>query len=230
MFRFFVDASGTPGARVELAPVDAAHLRVLRLRAGSELEVIDGDGALWFARVDGEGVVLVEMRSESSSEPLIELVAGALVGGRFDELVDGAVQAGATRIIPLALSAADAHRLGARRDRLQRIARSAAKQAKRATVPEVDAPILAQALLDGPPGVIVDAGAPLALDDAVDVWTLEGAPLRLLVGSAAGLDHALVEQLVDRGWARGRLGPSILRAELAAAVAVAIAAMHAPRE
>jgi hypothetical protein len=37
-----------------------------------------------------------------------------------------------------------------------------------------------------------------------------------------------VAELADAGWLRGRLGPTILRSELAAPVAVAIAAMHAP--
>lgn len=223
-FRFFVTGTLQPGARALLAPTDQSHVRVLRLAAGAAVEVVDEAGTVFDARLEEGGEqVLVDARRDVHLEPQpIELIAGALVGGRFDELVDGAVQAGASRITPLALRRADATRLDQRRERLQRIALAAAKQAKRTQVPEVAAAIDVATLLDGEPGIIVDAHAPSPLDAVVE----QGQPVRLLVGPAEGLDAELIDSLLDRGWSAGRLGPTILRAELAAAVAVAIAAMR----
>lgn len=228
VFRFFADAPGEQGLLVDLSDTDSRHLQVLRLEAGSTVEVADGDGSLWQARVEDHRLRLVSRIATSSEEPVVELVAGALVGGRFDELVDGAVQAGATRIVPFAASRRDAERLGARRARLQRIAKAAAKQSKRSSVPEVVEPIDVATLLERVPGIVVDATAPRRLDDVAAAWRPD-APLTLLVGPAEGLDRTLVADLLDRGWTGARLGPSILRAELAAPVAVAIAAMVAPR-
>lgn len=226
-FRFFVDEQGEAGATVPLSDADLRHLRVLRLDAGQLVEVVDAASELWDGAVDGDRVRLLQHRP-GALEPELELVAGALVGGRFDELVDASVQAGASRIVPFAPLRRDAERLAARRARLQRIARAAAKQSKRRTVPDVLEPIDQVALEALEPGIVVDPDAPRTLD-AVVAGRQAGQPLRLLVGPADGLDRALVEALVDRGWQAGRLGPSILRAELAAPVALAIAAMHVPR-
>lgn len=229
VFRFFVDAVGEPGATVELAAADARHLQVLRLDGGASVEVVDADGVLWAARAGEGAVMLVEQRPTGATEPSIELVAGALVGGRFDELVDAAVQAGASLVVPFAASRRDLDRLAARRARLQRIARAAAKQSKRSVVPEVGMPIDTAALLASEAGIVVEPAAPELLDQVVRRHSSADAPVRLLVGPAEGLSGELVDALAERGWVRGRLGPTILRAELAAPVAVAIAAMHVPR-
>lgn len=228
-FRFFVEVPVAAGDRVPLAGTDVAHARVLRLADGDAIELVAADGGVWQARIEGAAAVVDRAASAGPDVPPIELVAGALVGGRFDELVDGAVQAGAARIVPLVAGHRDAERLTARRSRLTRIARAAAKQAKRTSVPDVAEPVDHAQLLRGPTGIVLDATAPVALDRVVaDMPPASGgAPLRLLVGPAEGLDATLLASLVAGGWRPARLGPTILRAELAAAVAVAVAAMHA---
>lgn len=222
-FRFFVDVVGAPGELVPLAPIDARHVHVLRMAEGDCVEAVDAAGAVWAARVTGDAAVELVEQLGSSTEPAttIELYAGALTGSKFDELVDAAVQAGAASITPVVASGRELERLRARRARLERIARAAAKQAKRSRVPAVFDPILADALADE--GIIVDPGAPQPLDEVVAA--AGHSTLRLLVGGAEGIAPELVARLVDRGWRRARLGPTILRSELAAPIAVAIAAM-----
>lgn len=223
-FRFFVEGHGAPGARLPLASADARHARVLRLAAEDTVEVVDVSGTSWLAKV-ADGVAEVVAPLPGGSEPVrIEVIAGALVGGRFDELVDASVQAGASLVVPFAPVRRDFERLGARQARLQRIARAAAKQSKRLIVPDVGEPIDTDGLCALPPGIVVDPAAPEPLDDVVRE---HAGVVRLLVGPAEGLDADLVATLVAAGWQRGRLGPTILRSELAAPVAVAIAAMHA---
>lgn len=221
-FRFFVDATGAPGACLPLAAIDAHHARVLRLADGHGVDVVDAEGTLWEAQVAGASVQLVASLDGSTEPAPIELYAGALTGAKFDELVDGAVQAGASLVVPFASNRRDLERLGARRARLERLARAAAKQSKRVLVPTIGAPIGVEELPDR--GIVLDSSAPEALDRVVARSGLQ--PLRLLVGGADGIDHAVIAALVERGWTRARLGPTILRAELAAAVAVAVAAMH----
>lgn len=221
-FRFFVAGAGAPGALHALAPGDVRHVRVLRLVVGDVVEAVDANGAVWDARIASPEQVELVAALERPAEPELELVAGVLLGGRFDDLVDGAVQAGVTRIVPFAGSDRDAQRIEARRERLERLIGSAAKQAKRTTVPELAIPIDRAQLRAGVGGIVVDPTAPQQL---VDVLPPSG-PVRLLVGASEGLPASFVLELVGVGWQRGRLGPSILRSELAAPVAVAIAAMR----
>ncbi|MBC7461966.1 MAG: RsmE family RNA methyltransferase [Thermoleophilia bacterium] len=235
-FRFFTRDVGLPRTRVRLTASDAAHLEVLRLTAGDAVEIVDVTGVVWLGEVaDGGVAVLREPLPLSGMQlPRIDLIAGALVGGRFDDLVDGAVQAGVSSIAPFATSAKDARRLAERHDRLQRIATSAAKQAKRHEVPRISAPLDRAALLATAPGIVLDAAAHGPLDlvlQALDAARSDrGGALHgytVLVGPAEGLSGELVAELVAAGWHAARLGPSILRAELAAAVAVAAVALHA---
>jgi 16S rRNA (uracil1498-N3)-methyltransferase len=228
VFRFFVDASGESGATLQLSDVDRRHAEVLRLMSGDRIELVDGDGVVWSAAWRTDGMVeLIDALPAGPELVTIELYACALTGNRFDELVDGAVQAGAAAITPIATNTRDAERLAARLDRLQRVAAAAARQAKRAIVPRIESPIAFDAVPLGS-GIIIDPSATDPLDDVVRSHVdADDSPLCLLVGAADGLDPALVERLVGSGWRRARLGPTILRSELAAPVAVAIAAMMA---
>ncbi|MCW2949194.1 MAG: rRNA ((1498)-N(3))-methyltransferase [Thermoleophilia bacterium] len=235
-FRFFTTNVGMAGTRVELSSADAAHLAVLRLATGDSVEIVDAAAVVWEGAIAAGG--LVTLRAPLPIEaprvlPRIDLIAGALVGGRFDELVDGAVQAGASSIVPFASRTKDAARLEQRHERLQRVALAAAKQAKRTDVPQIAAPIDREDVLARVPGIVLDAGAADTLetvllagraagDAVVSGWTV-------LVGPAEGLAPTFVAQLLDAGWRGARLGPTVLRSELAAAVSVAMISMHAAR-
>lgn len=223
VFRFFVDARGDAGAVLPLSSVDRRHGEVLRLAPGDVVELVDGDAVVWDAawRAGGE-VELVAQQSATATLAPIELYAGVLSGNRFDALVDGAVQAGAASITPVAASTREAQRLAARVERLQRVADAAARQAKRTFVPQVHAPIGGDEIPGGG-GVVVDPSAPAPLDQVI----ASSGPIRLLVGAADGIQPQVLERLVQSGWQHGRLGPTILRSELAAPVAVAIAVMAA---
>lgn len=230
VFRFFVDTVCSAGGTVELDEFDARHARVLHgAHADGPVEVVGRDGAIWHGTFDGPTgrLTLGDAPVARVEEPTIVVLAFVTVGGRTDELVDAAVQAGATHVVPVVRSSRDRAKVDARRERLTRIATTAAKQSKRGSVPTIAAALDATALAAEPAGIVVDPDAPRLLDQVVRERPT-GEPLRLLVGSSDGYPDGLVEELEAAGWQRGRLGPTILRAELAAGVAVAIASMHAP--
>lgn len=229
MFRFFVDEVGSEGATVELDEFDARHARVLHgAHADDPVEVVDRDGVLWHGTFEGPtGRLVLGERIGSIQEPAIVVFAFVTVGGRTDELVDAAVQAGATRIVPVIRSDRDRAKVDARWERLMRISTTAAKQAKRGSVPLVTTAIEPRTLATQGRGIVVDPDAPRLLDEVVRS-SEPGVPIRLLVGASDGFPDGLVAELEAAGWQRGRLGPTILRAELAAGVAVAITSMHAP--
>lgn len=248
-FRFFVDAAGCPGAVVGLAPHDASHARVLRLAPGDVVDVVAAGGELYGGVVEQVDQTLVTLRlgplrtSAGAERWAVELFAGVLTGGTFDDLVDGAVQAGATRVVPVAATSRERERIAQRAERLRRVATSAAKQAKRTVVPEVAAPMMLADLLAsangeggigradaaggaGGAGIVLDPSGASPLIAAVEAIAAEGhgAPIRLLVGPSQGIADADLDALVAAGWRAARLGPTVLRSELAAAVAVAQAA------
>ncbi len=231
VFRFFVDVVGGPGATVELDEFDARHARVLHgAHADGPVEVVGSDGAVWHGTFDGPTgrLTLGDAPVARVAEPTIVVLAVVTVGGRTDELVDAAVQAGATRIVPVVRSAKDRAKVDARRERLTRIATTAAKQAKRGSIPTIAAALDADRLTSEPAGIVVDPTASATLDEVVRAVAPD-APIRLLLGPSDGFAPGLVDELAAVGWQRGRLGPTILRAELAAGVAVTIASMHAAR-
>ena len=56
--RVFVTANGELGETLELAPTDRRHLeRVLRMRPGAQLEVVDGAGTVFAAVLEERGSV-----------------------------------------------------------------------------------------------------------------------------------------------------------------------------
>lgn len=231
-FRFFVASTGhEAGSTVALDAADAAHADVIRLAVGDDVEIVDGAGDVWRARIDlAPGVVECVERLETVPERDIHLYAGAATGGTFDDLVDAAVQAGATRIIPVAWNRRERDRLTQRAERMARIALAAAKQSKRACIPPVEAPIDFETLIvNDALGIVLDASGSASLDVVVAALAADrDDPIRLLVGPADGIDAADLDRLRAAGWTSAHLGPSILRAELAAPVAVAIAAICSP--
>ena len=127
------------------------HLvRVMRLVAGDEIAVFDGEGHEFQARVvraDRKGaVVAIGQPIRSAPEPAVAavLVQAVLKGDKMDAVVRDATMAGVARVVPVitersvvglsALARGHAH------ERWQRIAVASAKQCRRARLPAIDAP------------------------------------------------------------------------------------------
>lgn len=233
-FRFFVSASDlTPGIVVPLHSRDVQHLRVVRLGDGDTVEVVDADQRVWQALItaDGASVRIIAGAVEDddgdtrAARPCIELLAGVIAGGRFDQLVDAAVQAGGDRIVPVAKTRAEATRIDARRDRLQRVSLAAAKQSKRRVIPTLcDAVLVSDAETWRVPGIVLDANARMPLLGVLDDLAVSArtATVRVYVGSADGIDARHIDALVEGGWRAARLGTPIARSELAAALTIAM--------
>ncbi|MDX6441227.1 MAG: methyltransferase domain, partial [Gaiellaceae bacterium] len=61
--RAFASAAGELGGTLELSAVDRRHLeRVLRMRAGAELEVVDAAGIVFAGELESGGLVRLRSR------------------------------------------------------------------------------------------------------------------------------------------------------------------------
>ncbi len=208
-------------------------IRVLRLKPGHQLRLVDGKGHAFRARlrrVDlrAEVAYLDLLEPLPSGEPHHRVVLATAVprGERMDYLVEKAVELGVAEIWPVVFARSVRVQAG-RVGRWQRIARSAVKQSRRARVPEIHAPVPLKAWLDLLPrnyeGRVLHPqgdGAPSAVEPDSAV------PGVLVVGPEGGLVAEEVAMLKDRGFRVWSLGERILRVETAAVVGLALW-MHA---
>jgi 16S rRNA (uracil1498-N3)-methyltransferase len=199
----------------ELDPEDRHHLeRVLRVRRGEEVTVSDGAGRWRVCRMGPGGSLQPVGDVVVVPRPLPAVGVGiALTKGARPELaVQKLTELGVDRIVPFLADRSVARWEGERAarhlDRLRRVAREAAVQARLAHLPQV-AEVAGFAVVAALPGAArCDlGGSPPGLDRPV-----------LLVGPEGGWSDAERES----GLPVVGLGPTILRAETAAIAAGAL--------
>ena len=242
--RFYAEPEAflrTPG-QVTLSEEESRHLRdVLRLRAGDEARVFDGEGrefACVVAEAGGrKGAARLEVRGAveppSPEPPVFILLAVALLKGeKFDLVVQKAVELGVGLIKPLLTKRADVRlhdgRDAAKRvERWKRLALEAAKQSGRARVPAVDPPWQFEtfATADDPGMDLLQVM--FAERRGVGLNELpqrDSPPLRVaaLVGPEGGWEDGEIELARAHGWHVVTLGGRTLRAETAAITVCAL--------
>lgn len=233
VFRYAVAEDPGSGGDIALAPGDARHLtRVVRRGAGDPVELIGPDGRIWPAVVVAAGpaaTVRATGPPRDAVPPRVALYQGLAEWNRIDMVVEKAVELG---VGPVTLFASERARRvpdddawERRRERLDRVAGAAARQAGSAGVERVRGLLAFDAVVAGIPageGFLIDPRGELTLPTAVADG---GAPARvsLVVGPEAGFSEAEVARAREAGLAVCRLGPTTLRAETAAIAAMAIA-------
>ncbi|HET7617289.1 MAG TPA: RsmE family RNA methyltransferase [Vicinamibacterales bacterium] len=252
MHRFFAPDCGASGGLVTLSPDEGAHLtRVLRLRPGDRVVLVDGRGGSWTATIDAVHPDVRARIHESiapAPEPRVRvtLASAVLKGEGFDQVVRDAVMLGVSAIQPVistrtvrthgaagapAPTTDDLSHTGAvrgrRADRWTRIAIASMKQCGRAVLPEVatptDLPTLLAAARQGARLMLVEPQAGGA--DRVPLAALDARPVpgaaTLLVGPEGGWTTEEVAAARAAGWTLLTLGGRTLRAEAAPLVALA---------
>jgi 16S rRNA (uracil1498-N3)-methyltransferase len=207
--------------------------RVLRLRAGDEVLLFNGDGGEFVAVISEVSRSAVRLHIGNRRERIVEsplkinLAQGVSRGERMDIVVQKATELGVFRITPV-MTAHSVVRLAGdkgekRAAHWTKIAQSACEQCGRAVVPLVDAPRSFNGWIEGlTPGdgerLVLHPNAGTALSG------LRHLPERvgLLIGPEGGLSGAELDQATAAGFTACSLGPRILRTETAAIAAIAI--------
>ena len=216
--RFFVDPGTVVGDRFPV-PDAIAHqvMRVLRLRDGDEIVVLEGDGLEIRCRLSGGELVVLE-RAPSAGEPRHRLtVAQALLkGDHLETVVRQGTEIGVGRFELIVTERCVARDISpARLARLRAIVREAAEQSERGIVPEVGAPV---ALADA-----IGPGSVLLLERSSGARLAELPPMeRLIIGPEGGFTPDEVTAAERATATTASLGPRILRSETVAAAAAAI--------
>ena len=148
-------------------------------------------------------------------------------GDRLSTLLDGATQAGVSRLVPIecARSVVDADKLD-RSERWQRILAEATKVAKRAWMPELVAGgrLVEVAKAELARGAAI-AVAHTADASPIDAWSRAlptGQPRTVFIGPEGGFEDGEIADLRALGGAVVTLGPCVMRVELAAIAAAVL--------
>ncbi len=229
--RFFIEGTRSVGEEVALDEPDARKIRlVLRLRDGDSIETVDSAGAAYrgvlsFAG-DSARAYLAEAIARVSEPALrIVLAQGIPKGQKMDFVVEKITEIGVAGIVPFFSARSIGERVGAAKvERWRRLARSAAQQSGRRSVPGVEDPLAWEALLDRLAGfdrvlVAWEVAQHGALLERLASWLTDVRSVAVVIGPEGGLTHAEVDAAAARGAEVISLGPRILRTETAGLVA-----------
>jgi 16S rRNA (uracil1498-N3)-methyltransferase len=233
--RLFLRETLTPNSELHLGADPTRYLgRALRLKAGDQIIVFNGQGGEYVATIvsiaKSTCVLAIGERIETATEsPLkIHLVQGISRGERMDFVVQKATELGVKRITPIltdhGVVKLDEDRGLKRRDHWQKIAASACEQSGRVRPPLVDVPVHFKSWFGNR---TKDADIDLILrPDAHVALTSIPAPatkICMLIGPEGGFSDNEYDDAEVAGCTAVTLGPRILRTETAAVAAIAAA-------
>lgn len=231
--RIYTSRALVAGALLTLEPSASRYLAlVLRLGAGDELTLFNGDGRDYPARIelpsrDGARLRIGEPGKPEPPMPLrIGLALGVSKGERMDFALQKAVELGVCHLQPL-FTERSVVRL--RDDRLRKrvmhwqgVIISACEQSGRRCPPRLAEPLrLSDWLAQERPSqvrLLLDHRSALPL---TALPAPSGETLTLLVGPEGGLAHAERAAAAARGFTGIRLGPRVMRTETAPLAAIA---------
>lgn len=224
------------GASVTLTGAEARHAgAAMRLAPGESVLVADGSGRRGHGTVLAASAEAVEIRLDAVDEepapaPRLVLVQALAKGDRDLMAVQAATELGVHAVVPWEAERSIVRWRGPKAQKARQkwadTAHAAAKQARRARVPEVREPVsgTAVAALAGAGRVLLvlheDAEHGLGALPA-SVWE-QAEEIAVVVGPEGGVTPAELEACVAAGGHAVRLGPHVLRASTAGPAALAV--------
>jgi 16S rRNA (uracil1498-N3)-methyltransferase len=242
---FYIDS--VPGVG-ELAVVDgdegfhAANVR--RIRPGERLDLADGAGVLAHCVIEDVGKGRLSARvldrwTVPAAAPAVTVVQALPKSDRSELAIELATEAGADAFVAWHASRCVARWDGPQRvekglRRWRAVARSAARQSRRAHIPPVAGVVSTAELVRRVADRVAAGAVVLALHESatepISKTALSQADsLTLIVGPEGGIADDEIAALTVAGAAAVRLGPTVLRTSTAAAVALGALGVLTPR-
>ena len=242
MHRFFTTPENITDEKVILRGSDVAHVRkVLRLKRGDRIQVLDGCGNCYtvILSIVGHDTIECSINSKENANncesPLrISLGQGMVKGVGFDGIVRKSVELGVDKVVPVSanrcvskLSQEDATK---KMDRWQRIAIEASKQCGRSRIPDIG-PKLATVkefcffYRESDLKLIFwEEERSIRIKDFSHKNQLKSAAI--LIGPEGGFSSKEVESSKKYGFQSVSLGPRLLRTDTAPLAAISILQNH----
>lgn len=235
MARFFVPASLLKQSECILTGDNAAHAKVMRLRAGDNITLCDGEGHECTAQITavsgGAYSLQLGETKESSSEPFCRasVYMAYAKSDKIDHVVQKATELGAAQIVLFpserCVSRPDAKSLKNKLERWQRIALSAAEQSGRGYIPQVlTCESYEEALSRASQADTFFFFYENERQRSIGAILQDEKPrtLSLMSGPEGGFEPSEVEQAFAAGAHVCTLGPRILRCETAPLCALSV--------
>ena len=227
MRRFFIDPIGVNDTQATITGDEAHHISdVLRLKPGTTIELFDGTGKVYQARIEHVAKGRVETIILAGSEDIadssqLSLGVALLTGKKMDLVVQKATELGVAAVHPyVSRHCSVKERNPNKEQRWQRIALEACKQCNRPTVMECK-PVsdLHSLLAEGKPAVTKiifwEQEQTRTLADLFPAGTAPPASIMALFGPEGGFSQEEITQAINAGFTPVSLGSRILRAETA---------------
>ena len=241
-------ANEVSGSFCRLDAEESGHcVRVLRHRAGDEIDVIDGEGTLYHCRLTddnpkGAEAQVLEAKADWHAHPY-HLTLGCCPtknNDRFEWFVEKATELGVDVIVPLIGERSE--RKVYKTDRAERIALSATKQSLKARIPAVREPVSVKSFVADEAGGDVMPGSDRASlkliaycfeDDTAPrisikqaLASYKGTDITILIGPEGDFSPEEARLAIQNGYIPIHLGESRLRTETAAVTAVEAVYFH----
>ena len=234
MHRFFAEKENISSHFIILQDSDANHIRkVLRLKAGDQVEVLDGEGSLYRVRLTDlntksiKGEILSSEKINTESPLKIHLGQSLIKGSGFDVILRKSVELGVHSISPLITDRTVAKSDGDKKiPRWKKIIEESSKQCGRSSIPEISKGIIrletfCQKTKDSDLKLIFwEMEKNTGMGD-INPEARPGAA-SVLIGPEGGFTDQEVETARSYGFLSLGLGPRIFRAETAPLVVLSL--------
>jgi len=231
---FYLEQIPEPGGIAVLDGPEGRHAAtVRRVRVGEPITLSDGAGLLAPSEVvaaqkDRLELKVLERVAAQQVSPRVTVVQALPKSDRSELAVELMTESGADAIVPWQAARCVANWEGKARkgvDKWRAAARAAARQSRRAFIPEVAELHRTADVLELIRKVKADNGIVVALHESgagrfVSLPFAQAQQVVLIVGPEGGLDDAELAALSQAGAETVLLGPAVLRTSTAAAVAL----------
>lgn len=237
---FYLDRVPENGELATLDGDEGFHAAsVRRIRVGERIVLGDGAGTLadcTVASVEKRGLAATVMarRTVTAPSPAVTIVQAIPKADRSELAVELATEAGADDFVAWQASRCVARWDGPRAEkglrRWRAVARSGARQSRRAYIPEVTGVAsTAEVLARVPEGGLVLALHESATTPITDLPVAQATSITLVIGPEGGIADDELAAFIEAGAHAVRLGPTVLRTSTAAAVALGALGVLTPR-
>lgn len=219
----------------QLSLSESHHIsKVLRSKEGDLIEIFNGKGQRFTARIENIGKtvtirVMEEKTSHTASPLFIHLMISIGKGDKMDWVVQKATELGVSKITPLISARCEVRlpkeRMHKKVEHWREIAIQACVQSRQDTIPEItEAFDFSQALSQEEQGAkyLFHPSEKSVRFKTILEQASPGHSVVLLVGSEGGFDAKEVSFAIERGFRLASLGPRILRMETAAVASLAL--------
>ncbi|WP_028479668.1 16S rRNA (uracil(1498)-N(3))-methyltransferase [Nocardia sp. CNY236] len=231
---FYVDEVPAPGAVAVLDGAEGRHAAtVRRIRVGESITLSDGRGVLADSTVvaahrDRLELTVRDRVRATPAAPRVTVAQALPKSDRSELAVELMTEAGADAIIPWRAARCIANWEGKEAKAIGKwraAARAAARQSRRAYIPDVARLYRTRDLLHLIRQVTTDGAVAVALHESgrsrfAELPLADATEIVLVVGPEGGLDEAEITALAAAGANIALLGPTVLRTSTAAAVAL----------